>query len=76
MEVAPYYKLLEHCLHCLHNFLITLFTLFTVPTLLVILLKLRHTVTVACVPKYRGKVRTLLEWADALLSKMLDWSGC
>ena len=22
-----------------------------------------------------GKVRTLMEWADVLLSKMLDWTG-
>ena len=44
----------------------TLFTLF----------KLLYTAqTVACLPIYilLGKVRTLLEEAEGLLSKMLDW---
>ena len=33
--------------------------------------------TIACMPIYilLGKVRTLLEWADALLSKMWEWTG-
>ena len=55
----------------------TVFTLFPLfkPLTLFILSKLLYTAqTVACMPMpiLLGKVRTLLEWADELLSKMLD----
>ena len=61
--------------------LLTWFTLFTWFTLLswltlFILFKLLYTAqTEACMPLpiLLGKVRTLLEWADALLSKKLEW---
>ena len=67
MEVAPHYTLLS---------LFTLFTLF-------LLFKLLYS-SIACMYAYMpiyidyiiGRVRTLLKWADGLLSKMLDgWSG-
>ena len=58
MDVAPCY---------------TLFTLFT----LFILFKLFYTAysgMFACISILLRKVETLLEWADGLLSKMLDWA--
>ena len=52
-----------------HYTLLTLLTLFS----LFILFKLLYTAeTAACM---LGKVTTLVEWADELLSKMLEWNG-
>ena len=53
--------------------LLTWSTLFRLLTL-VMLFKLLYTASlVTCLPVLLGKVRTLLEWADARLSKKWEW---
>ena len=65
---APHYKLLTLSLLTLLTWL-TLFTLF-------ILLNLLYTAKKqSCMYILYEKVKTLLEWADALLSKMFEWDG-
>ena len=73
MEVAPRYKLLK--LLALLTWLtmltlLTLLTLFTPFTLLTLFRLLYTGKKLACKPI--RKVRTLLEWADELLSKMCE----
>ena len=72
MEVAPRIK----CMFPVYTVYTgcTVYTFCTVYTVLFLLFKLFYTVeTIACVPIYIGKVRTLLEWAAGLLRKMLEW---
>ena len=64
MDVEPRYTLLT---------LLTLLTIMTLFTLFILFKLLYIAETVACMPIFimLGKVRTLMEWADGVMSKML-----
>ena len=73
MELAPRYTLLS--MFALLT-LLTLFILFTLFILIKLLCSSSMYVCLYILPIYIGRVRTLLIWADELLSKMLGgWSG-
>ena len=70
MEVAPRYKLLKLLALLTWLTMLILLTLLTLFTLLTLLRLLYTGKKLACKPI--RKARTLLEWADELLSKMCE----